>query len=157
MVKCGNLSATLYYIHNEVSLSDKKKGSESNKNVWDILEILINKGAIFTLSLLIFSAFVLISAWRVPAEDLSSFWVYVGQISKTHWAISTAILLVSNLGWWLVHKKMKKLYKEEIKRLTQLRHDLMHGKNITIIEHVSSEDGKDKVTMLTPATDEKEV
>lgn len=138
-------------------MSDDKKGSESNKNVWDILEILINKGAIFTLSLLIFSAFVLITAWRIPPEDLSKFWVFIGQVSKTHWAISTALLLASNLGWWLVHKKTKKLYKQEIKRLTKLRHDLMHGENITIIKHhVSSNDGEEKVTMLTPATNEKE-
>ena len=99
-------------------MSNKKgNGSGSGKNVWDILELLINKGAVFTLVLLIFSAFMLISAWRVPPEDLSNFWSFIGQVAKTHWGISTALLLTSNLSWWIVHKNSKRLHKREIDRL----------------------------------------
>ena len=129
--------------------------SKNGKNIWDILELLINKGAIFTLVMLLFSSFILITAWRVPPEDLSAFWRFIGLISKTHWAISAILLIASNVGWWVFYKNSKRNYEKEIDRLTKLRQALMHGhKNaVFIVEHTSSDDASDKITMLTPTTE----
>lgn len=90
----------------------------------------------------------------MPPEDLSKFWVFAGRISETHWFVSTLLLLASNLSWWVVHKSSKKLHEKEIDRLTALRSDLMHGKNTIINDHVSSENGNDSITMLTPTDKE---
>lgn len=124
--------------------------SDKGKNVWDIIELLINKGAIFTLTLFLFAALILITAWRVPPEDLSIFWLAAGQAAQTHWGISTALLLISNLWWFIVHRNSKRVFLKEIDRLIKLRHELMHKENTIIQDHISSEDGSKKITMLTP-------
>ncbi|ASQ90113.1 hypothetical protein CHL67_03490 [Prosthecochloris sp. GSB1] len=76
--------------------------------------------------------------------------ILVNQVFVDNWVL-IFLLFISNLFWAVLFKKMKGLYQSEIDRLSEIRSELMHKKNlVSIDEHRSSEGDCEEQYVLPP-------
>ncbi|MDX9963547.1 hypothetical protein [Desulfobacter postgatei] len=113
--------------------SKAQKPQEKETNGWDVLlrvvdltYSLLNSGNIIGAILLGFIFWLLMVTFRMPEGDLSPFIHRILDILQH--ASTGNIILISALGVSLISNRLTyKTYKAEIKRLIELRYNLIHG------------------------------
>lgn len=135
-----------------VRKNKKKKNKASEYNGWRVLLAFIN--GIFELinshkvypafGLLILSIFGLI-VWRLPTTELAE----IVKILINEFVVNKGgligLLVLTNLGWAYLLKRMNKIYSAEIDRLAKIRSKLMHDSSSKKIDkHRSSNEECDE-------------
>ena len=112
----------------------KTEGQQSSYNGWqfardffDNVFSLLNTGKIFPviiLACLMMSGLIL---WKYPAEKLPHLITAVLSSIGSNWMVLFILLVLTNLLWVILFSLQKKMYENEIVRLSDIRSQLMHG------------------------------
>lgn len=133
----------------------KKKNKKSNESEYDGWRVLlafidgifelINSHKVYpAFGLFILSILGLI-VWRLPGTELAE----IIKILINEFVVNKggviSLLILTNLGWAYLLKRMNRIYSEEIDRLAKIRSELMHNNSSQKIEkHRSSKDDCDE-------------
>lgn len=131
-----------------------KKTKTEQKGGWDVLSefingvfSLINNNRIIPAFAFVVLAIVGVVVWRIPESDLGIIAKQLISALGSSFGFLISALIFSNICWLLLTKKLTKVYKDEIQRLSDIRADLIHKKgDYTQIEmHRSSNDAKESI------------
>jgi len=135
---------------------NKKQGtSDKDYGKWHLFRDLanhifglLNTGNIFPLLFLTVLVCMGLIVWRLPESELAplirDLIAWMGSATALAWAV----VIVSNLAWFHVHRARKELDRAEIARLTEQRSQLMHGENLKLIKVHRTSDGEHAETYL---------
>lgn len=142
---------------------NNRKGVKSRRNIegnanWadvaihliDAFMESVNRGTAYIFFLFILLIGILFQTYKMTSEGVDAFWIEVlNKGSSGFWAV--AIIVITNLGWWTVHRNRVKIMQKEVDRLCEIRRKLMHGEELTPLEqHIHSDSHKNSPTMLFP-------
>lgn len=112
------------------------KINRADYNGWRVLYFfiervfdLINSNKIYPVFGLLFLLLIGLIVWRLPDTELAEILKLLINEFIVGKGGLIAIIVVTNLGWVYVLKKMTDIYKCEIDRLSAIRSDLMHNPN----------------------------
>jgi hypothetical protein len=117
---------------------------------------LINNDKIYPLFGLIFFVLCAFTLWLMPSSEVA--YVVKSLINRALGGELPLIimLVLSNTGWAYLYKKMRRQDEEEIRRLSDLRSQLMHLKpRVQIEEHRSSEGDCQEQYLIPPGLSNK--
>lgn len=145
-------------------MNASKKTPSQAPNSWSFaIEVargifgLINSGRIypaFGLLLLSLSGLVI---WRLPEADLARVTIAFLDVLAGSTGLAYVLFAASNIAWYLLFQKQKRIYDKEIDRLAAIRKDLFHlGVNQVLIENHRSSDGEQKESYIIPAVTDKD-
>lgn len=81
--------------------------------------------------------------WRIPESDMGGFAMELFLMLRSSFAFMAFVCAVTNIGWFVIYRKQKKLYEAEISRLVADRKELLHhGVNLIPIKVHRSSDGE---------------
>ena len=130
--------------------TSKSKDTEKNYNGWqfardfsDHIFSLLNTGKIFPVILLAIIVMVGLIIWKYPDEHLPELLrLATGVLFRigSNWINVFVIMVISNIAWLILFLMQRKIYQNEIVRLSDIRSQLMHGNNDykKIADHRSS-------------------
>jgi hypothetical protein len=115
---------------------------------------LVNSGRVFPAFGLLLLAIMGLIVWRLPESDLGHvverFFDFLG--SSVFFVI--ILLVLTNVLWLILFRKQKRIYENEINRLSDIRKDLFHlGSNQVLISNHRSSTGSQVETYILPDTD----
>jgi len=91
--------------------------------------------------------------WRLPETELANLLREFLSLLGQSWGVVFATLILTNATWFLLFRKMRALYQQEIDRLAAIRKELMHDGLKTIAGHRSSNEAEN-ATYILPAKTE---
>ena len=112
---------------------------------------LLNTGRIFPALLVLLALLMLLFGVRMPTEELAPLSNHLLDALSGWTGVFFLLLVVTNCGWMLVFHERDKLHQQEIKRLTDIRSQLMHGGDMTLIKEHRSSDGEQQEGYLLPS------
>lgn len=130
---------------------------DSRYGPWDFardfstqLFALLNTGRIFPAILVLLALLMLLAGVRMPTDEVAPFGNHLLDVINGWTGLFLFLLLATNAGWLVLYRERGKLHEREIKRLTEIRKQLMHGENLTLIKHHRSSDGEQQEGYLLP-------
>ena len=148
----------------------KQKGKSTRKakpspeyNGWRVLAIfieglfnLINNNKIYpAFGLFLLGIFSLI-VWRLPGSELAEILkILINEVLVGKGSL-IVIIVVTNVGWAYMLKRIREVYQNEIDRLANVRKELLHhGSESPLIKEHRSTNGDCKESYLIPDREEK--
>ncbi len=112
---------------------------------------LLNTGRIFpAFGLLLLVIFGLI-VWRLPDTDLAFVIGDFFDVLRSSTALAFGLFASSNVVWLVLFRKQKRIYENEINRLSDIRRDLFHlGNDQVLIEKHRTSNGSHVESYILP-------
>lgn len=146
-------------------MGQKKRKSQANANRadyngWRVLYLfiegvldLINNNKIYPVFGLLFLSLIGLIVWRLPDTELAE----VLKLLINEFVVDKggliAVIVITNLGWAYLLKRMTGIYKREIDRLSAIRSELMHNSDRKNIDKHRSTNGDCKESYIVPSPD----
>lgn len=139
------------------------KTNNPEYNGWRVLYIfvegifnLINNNKIYPAFGLMLLFLMGLTVWQLPGTELAE----IVKLLINEFIISRggliAIIIITNLGWAYLLKRMTGIYQREIDRLAAIRSELMHEPDRKKIKAHRSTNGECEESYIVPDTDETE-
>jgi len=115
---------------------------------------LLNTGRIFPVFGLLLLVIAGLVVWRLPESDI----VYVidsfFNVLRSSSAFAISLLALSNIAWFILFRKQKNIYENEINRLADIRSDLFHlGSDQVFIKNHRTSNGSQAESYILPDLD----
>lgn len=111
---------------------------------------LLNTGKVYPAFGLLIIAIMGIAAWRLPPDQLATV-IYDFLVTvRSSFGIVLVLFFITNAAWLWLFARQKSLYEKEIERLAKIRHDLVHNKELIMIENHRSSDEVTGKTHIFP-------
>ena len=121
------------------------------RDFFDNIFSLLNTGKIFPVIILAFLIMTGLIIWKYPEEKLPELVTGILFNVGSNWIIVFVLLIITNLAWCFLFFAHKKMYENEITRLSDIRSSLMHGEdNLKKISAHRSSDGPQKEGYIFP-------
>ncbi|MBU0917934.1 MAG: hypothetical protein KKD97_16450 [Gammaproteobacteria bacterium] len=139
--------------------SDGRKGGDDAYNVWMFFRdffsgvfSLLNSGKVFPAFGLLLLSIAGMVLWRMPESELAGIVRDLFAVIRSSTGVLMACLLASNIGWLWLLRRTKRIYQDEIDRLSEVRKQLMLGqdKSKFLTAH-STSNGRQKESYMIPA------
>lgn len=119
---------------------------------------LLNTGRIFPAFMLLIIAIMGLVAWRLPESELASVVIAFFDAMSSSSAIALTLLLASNVGWFALFNRQKRMYERELERMAEIRSKLFHlgVQQVLIKDHRSSTDEQSECYILPDLAKERE-
>lgn len=112
---------------------------------------LLNSGRVFPAFGLLILVLMGLLLWRLPEASLVPVIDGFFGVLRSSFALVLCLLLSSNAVWFVLFRKQKRIYENEISRLSNIRSDLLHlGNNQVRIENHRSSEGGQAESYLFP-------
>lgn len=153
----------LRHFHHVIRMAQKQdknagRKGQSTYGGWDFARDfaggvfgLLNNGRIFpAFGLLILSLMGLV-AWRLPEAELAGLVRDFFFVLRSSFGVMLALFVGSNLMWFWLSNRQKRIYENEIGRLSEIRSRLLHkGADIVQIKDHRSSNGEQKEGYILP-------
>lgn len=87
---------------------------------------LVNTGRIFPAFGLLLLAIMGLIVWRLPETDLAHVIESFFDVLRSSVALAIGLLVITNIVWFILFMKQKRIYENEINRLSDIRSELFH-------------------------------
>lgn len=148
-----------------MTTSKPKKSDKSTKNKptyggWEFARDfssgvfgLLNTGRVFPAFGLLILVLMGLVVWRLPETELALVVKDFLNLLRSSVALAFVLLVTSNLTWFILFRKQKRIYENEINRLADIRSNLLHlgHERVQIDDHRSS-DGVQAESYIFPDT-----
>lgn len=95
--------------------------------------------------------------WRVPDTALAGLVKDFFSVLRSSFGFMAALFIASNYAWYRMFRKQKQLYEDEVKRIAEVRSELLHaGSNLVPIKTHRSSSEKIDEQYIFPETAKKE-
>lgn len=135
-----------------------RKGGDDSYNGWMFLRdfssgvfSLLNSGKVFPAFGLLLLAIAGMVLWRMPESELAGLVRGLFAVIRSSTGFLFACLVVTNLGWLWLLRRTKRIYQDEIDRLSDVRKQLMLGQDRSkfLTAHTTS-NGTQKESYVLP-------
>lgn len=117
---------------------------------------LLNTGKIYPAFGLMLIILMGIAEWRLPPEHLGILIRDFFATVRSSFGLVLALFFISNLTWFWLFARHKRLCAKEINRLTEIRHEYFHGKKITNIKNHRSSESVEHKTHIFPSSNQSD-
>lgn len=142
---------------------NQAKPKSSDYNGWRVLYLfiegvlnLINNNKIYPVFGLLFLSLLGLIVWRLPETELAD----VIKILINEFVVDKggliAIIVITNLGWAYLLRRMTGVYQREIDRLAKIRSELIHNNDRKSIKAHRSTNGEIQESYIVPDVDTTE-
>lgn len=112
---------------------------------------LVNSGRVFPAFGLLLLVIMGLIVWRLPEAELAPVIKNFFDLLRGSVSLAIVLLLLTNFGWFFLLRRQKTIYENEIKRLSDIRKDLLHlGSSQVLIENHRTSTGAQSETYLFP-------
>ena len=139
------------------------KANRTDYNGWRVLYFfiegvfnLINSNKIYPVFGLLFLLLIGLIVWRLPDTELAEILKLLINEFVVDKGGLIVLIVVTNLGWAFLLKKMANMYKREIARLSAIRSELMHNSNRKNIGEHRSTNSNCKESYIVAGADVEE-
>jgi len=117
---------------------------------------LINNNRIYPLFGVLALCIAALIVWKLPASTLGTILTTLVNEFIVNKGGLIAMIIISNMAWLYMFNRMRRLYSDEIKRLSEIRSDLMHNNTTHKIEKHRSTNDECKETHIFPISLKKD-
>lgn len=113
---------------------------------------LLNTGRVFPAFGLLLLGIMGLVVWKLPESDLAHVVDGFFNVLRSSFALAFSLLVLSNIVWFILFMKQKRIYENEINRLSDIRSDLFHlGGNQVLIKNHRTSNGSPPESYILPS------